>query len=63
MMRAFAAPPPALYGVDASFMSQERHGWGNHAVRLPGAQWSRSALISSALDIVERPLMPISLAR
>ena len=26
-------------------------------------QWSRRALISSALDIVERPLMPISLAR
>jgi hypothetical protein len=39
------------------------------APSLPGysggmpAQWFRSALISSALVIVERPLMPISLAR
>ena len=28
-----------------------------------GSQWFRSALISSALVMVERPLMPISLAR
>ena len=50
---------------DGPVMPCGRTGWVFAPLSpcLTSAQWSRSALISAALDIVERPLMPISPAR